>query len=164
MPERSGENRVLLLDKRLAESGPELCRARSRAGTPVRVGCSELICGKTSVNAPSGPHAGRAGHDLNYMAEAALLGVVTDAEGAPSLPVTVLADIAAGTYPAVVNILLALRQAEKTGEGAAPFSKSCSLRWLSSCWMYSVLGPAQSVMWSKSMSRCRGPRKIWLRR
>ncbi|MGW4591988.1 CaiB/BaiF CoA transferase family protein [Amycolatopsis thermoflava] len=66
---------------------------------------------------PSGPHARRAGHDLTYLAEAGLLGVVTDSTGAPSLPVTVLADIAGGTYPAVMNILLALRQAEATGQG-----------------------------------------------
>ncbi|WP_406467254.1 CoA transferase [Streptomyces hirsutus] len=67
---------------------------------------------------PTGPHAKRAGHDLNYLAESGLLGVVTDSTGAPGLPVTVLADIAAGTYPAVVNILLALRQRDRTGEGA----------------------------------------------
>ena len=66
---------------------------------------------------PTGPHAQRAGHDLNYLAESGLLGVVTDSTGAPGLPVTVLADIAAGTYPAVVNILLALRQRDRTGEG-----------------------------------------------
>ncbi|MFC9359616.1 CaiB/BaiF CoA transferase family protein [Rhodococcus sp. NPDC057014] len=67
---------------------------------------------------PTGSHAARAGHDLNYLAESGLLGVVADASGAPALPVTVLADIAGGTYPAVVNILLALRQAERTGEGS----------------------------------------------
>lgn len=66
---------------------------------------------------PSGPLAARAGHDLNYLAESGLLGVVRDSTGSPALPVTVLADIAAGTYPAVMNILLALRQAERTGEG-----------------------------------------------
>ncbi|GAB3563319.1 CaiB/BaiF CoA-transferase family protein [Amycolatopsis endophytica] len=64
-----------------------------------------------------GPHAGRAGHDLNYLAETGLLGVVTDASGTPQLPVSVLADIAAGSYPAVVNILLALRRRDLTGTG-----------------------------------------------
>ncbi|MGW5150576.1 CaiB/BaiF CoA transferase family protein [Rhodococcus koreensis] len=66
---------------------------------------------------PTGDRASRAGHDLNYLAESGLLGVVTDNNGSPTLPVSVLADIAAGTYPAVVNILLALRQAERSGEG-----------------------------------------------
>lgn len=75
-----------------------------------------IYCSITGYG-PTGPYASRAGHDLNYLAEAGLLGVVTDTTGSPSLPVTVLADIAAGTYPAVVNILLALRQVEQTGEG-----------------------------------------------
>ncbi|WP_172652741.1 CaiB/BaiF CoA transferase family protein [Rhodococcus opacus] len=75
-----------------------------------------IYCSITGYG-PSGPHATRAGHDLNYLAESGLLGVVTDTTGSPSLPVTVIADIAAGTYPAVVNILLALRQAEHTGHG-----------------------------------------------
>jgi crotonobetainyl-CoA:carnitine CoA-transferase CaiB-like acyl-CoA transferase len=66
---------------------------------------------------PEGDRAGRAGHDLTYLAESGLLGVVTESSGAPVLPVTVIADIAAGSYPAVVNILLALRQAERTGLG-----------------------------------------------
>lgn len=66
----------------------------------------------------TGPHAQRAGHDLNYLAEFGLLGVVADGTGAPNLPVSVLADIAGGAYPAVVNILLALRQRDITGQGA----------------------------------------------
>jgi alpha-methylacyl-CoA racemase len=65
---------------------------------------------------PTGSRAARAGHDLNYLAESALLGVATDGAGSPGLPVTVLADIAGGTYPAVVNILLALRRRDATGE------------------------------------------------
>lgn len=65
----------------------------------------------------NGPRAGRAGHDLNYLAETGLLGVVTDADGTPSLPVTVMADIAGGSYPAVMNVLLALIQRDRTGRG-----------------------------------------------
>lgn len=64
-----------------------------------------------------GPHATRAGHDLNYLAETGLLGVVVDGAGNPPLPPTVLADIAAGTYPAVMNILLALRRRDASGQG-----------------------------------------------
>ncbi|MEV8636170.1 CoA transferase, partial [Streptosporangium sp. NPDC051023] len=66
---------------------------------------------------PEGEFAHRAGHDLNYLAESGLLGVVVDGTGAPSLPPTVIADIAGGTYPAVVNILLALRSRDTTGAG-----------------------------------------------
>ena len=64
-----------------------------------------------------GPHATKAGHDLNYVAETGLLGVVIDSDGHPPLPPVCIADIAAGTYPAVMNILLALRQRDISGEG-----------------------------------------------
>jgi alpha-methylacyl-CoA racemase len=64
-----------------------------------------------------GPDASRAGHDLNYLAESGILGTVVDASGDPQLPHTVIADIAAGTYPAVMNILLALRRRDRVGKG-----------------------------------------------
>jgi alpha-methylacyl-CoA racemase len=59
----------------------------------------------------------RAGHDLNYLAQSGLLGVVTDTAGSPALPVSNLADIAGGSYPAALNILLGLRRSEATGLG-----------------------------------------------
>lgn len=76
-----------------------------------------IYCSITGYGS-EGPHAQKAGHDLNYLAESGLLGVATEVTGKPSLPPTALADIAGGTYPAVVNILLALRRKEKTGKGA----------------------------------------------
>ena len=66
----------------------------------------------------SGAKSGVAGHDLNYMAETGLLGLTGGVDGAPVLPPILAADIAGGTFPAVVNILLALRQRDSTGEGA----------------------------------------------
>ncbi|TNC29457.1 CaiB/BaiF CoA transferase family protein [Amycolatopsis alkalitolerans] len=82
-----------------------------RAANPGVIYCSITGYGQ------HGPNAARAGHDLNYLAEMGLLGVVADGTGTPPLPPTVLADIAAGTYPAVMNILLALRQRDATGAG-----------------------------------------------
>ena len=84
----------------------------------VRAVRSDVVYCSISGYGPSGPLAVKAGHDLNYLAESGLLGVVSDSSGAPSLPVSVLADIAGGTYPAVVNILLALIQRDRTGRGA----------------------------------------------
>lgn len=60
----------------------------------------------------------QAGHDLNYMAEAGILGLSTGADGAPTLPPILAADIGGGGYPAVMNILLALRQRDATGVGS----------------------------------------------
>jgi len=82
-----------------------------RAVSPGIVYCSITGHGQT------GPSAGRAGHDLTYLAESGLLGNVVDADGEPHLPHTVIADIAGGTYPAVLNILLALHRRATTGEG-----------------------------------------------
>lgn len=66
----------------------------------------------------SGPKAMIAAHDLNYMAEAGILGLSAGNDGAPVVPPVLAADIAAGAYPAVMNILLALRNRETTRQGA----------------------------------------------
>lgn len=65
----------------------------------------------------SGPLANVAAHDLNYVAQAGMLGLSAGADGSPVLPPALIADIAGGTYPAIVNILLALRQRDRTGKG-----------------------------------------------
>ncbi|WFS70122.1 CaiB/BaiF CoA-transferase family protein (plasmid) [Agrobacterium leguminum] len=66
----------------------------------------------------TGPKANKAGHDLNFQAEAGLLGLSRDNNGAPVLPAFLAGDIAGGTLPAVINILLALRQRGTTGCGS----------------------------------------------
>jgi crotonobetainyl-CoA:carnitine CoA-transferase CaiB-like acyl-CoA transferase len=64
-----------------------------------------------------GPKAQVAAHDLNYLAESGLLGLAAGADGAPIVPPALIADIAGGAYPAMINILLALRERESTGRG-----------------------------------------------
>jgi crotonobetainyl-CoA:carnitine CoA-transferase CaiB-like acyl-CoA transferase len=65
----------------------------------------------------TGPKADVAAHDLNYVAESGMLSLAAGADGAPVVPAALVADIAGGTYPAVINILLALRERDRTGEG-----------------------------------------------
>jgi crotonobetainyl-CoA:carnitine CoA-transferase CaiB-like acyl-CoA transferase len=65
----------------------------------------------------SGPRAQEAAHDLNYVAETGMLGLAAGADGAPVLPMALVADIAGGAYPAVLNILLALKARDLTGQG-----------------------------------------------
>ena len=65
----------------------------------------------------SGPRAQFAGHDLNYMAISGVLSLICGADGAPTLPHAPIADIAGGSYPAVVNVLLALIARDRTGQG-----------------------------------------------
>lgn len=64
-----------------------------------------------------GPLADMAAHDLNYQAESGLLGLTTGVDGAPGLPNALVADIAGGAYPAMMNILLALRTRDIDGAG-----------------------------------------------
>ena len=65
----------------------------------------------------SGPNARRAGHDLNYVTDAGLLANTVGRDGAPVLPATQVADIGGGSWPAVINILLALLARDRDGRG-----------------------------------------------
>jgi crotonobetainyl-CoA:carnitine CoA-transferase CaiB-like acyl-CoA transferase len=65
----------------------------------------------------SGPRAQDAGHDLNYVGQTGLLSLQAGLRGHPVVPPALVADIAGGSFPAVINILLALRQRDLTGEG-----------------------------------------------
>jgi len=60
-----------------------------------------------------GPHADRAGHDLNYLGWAGVL-----ADTAPALPPVQPADLAAGALQTVVEVLAALLERQRTGRGA----------------------------------------------
>ena len=64
-----------------------------------------------------GPKAHEAGHDLNYIAETGVLALSGDDQGNPIVPPALVADIGAGTMPAVINVLLALRERDRTGQG-----------------------------------------------
>ena len=85
----------------------------TRCGRKIR---GLIYCSITGYG-QSGPKAGVAAHDLNYIAETGLLGLSAGADGAPVIPPALIADIAGGAYPAVINILLALQQRAGTGEG-----------------------------------------------
>ena len=65
----------------------------------------------------SGPNAGRAGHDLNYVADAGLLANTAGRDGTPVMPSSLVADIGGGSWPAVINVLLALLARERDGRG-----------------------------------------------
>jgi crotonobetainyl-CoA:carnitine CoA-transferase CaiB-like acyl-CoA transferase len=65
----------------------------------------------------TGPRAGEAGHDLNYIGNTGLLALQPGPADRPVVPPALVADIAGGSFPAVMNILLALRQRDTTGQG-----------------------------------------------
>jgi alpha-methylacyl-CoA racemase len=64
-----------------------------------------------------GPRAGEAGHDINYQSLTGLLAIQPGPADRPVIPPALVADIGGGTMPAVINILLGLRQRDATGEG-----------------------------------------------
>ena len=65
-----------------------------------------------------GPKSMVAGHDLNYIGNAGLLSISMGRENDTVLPPALVADIAGGSYPAVINILLALRKRDLNKEGS----------------------------------------------
>jgi len=83
-----------------------------KAINPDIIYCSITGYGQT------GPKSLAAGHDMNYVSDAGILSLSTGSADKPTMPFALVADIGGGTYPAVVNILLALRNRDKTGKGA----------------------------------------------
>jgi crotonobetainyl-CoA:carnitine CoA-transferase CaiB-like acyl-CoA transferase len=76
-----------------------------------------LIYCSISGYGQSGPYRDRQGHDINYLALGGLLALTGTADGPPSLPGTLVADLAGGGLPATVAILGALLARERTGRG-----------------------------------------------
>jgi crotonobetainyl-CoA:carnitine CoA-transferase CaiB-like acyl-CoA transferase len=81
-----------------------------RLGVPVAD--TAILCSITGFGA-SGLRASDAGHDLNYLGYA---GVLHDT--APAVPPVQIADLAGGAQSAVIEILAALLERERTGHGA----------------------------------------------
>ena len=89
-----------------------------RPGVAARLGLgpghvpeSVVYCSITGFGT-EGPHAGRAGHDLNYLGWAGAL-----EDTAPAPPPVPVADLAAGALRAVAHVLAALVRRERTGKG-----------------------------------------------
>jgi alpha-methylacyl-CoA racemase len=66
----------------------------------------------------TGPRQAAAGHDLNYAGETGLLALSMGEVSSAVLPPTPIGDIGGGSYPAMINILLALEQRRNTGRGS----------------------------------------------
>lgn len=66
----------------------------------------------------NGPKRDVAGHDLNYIGDTGLLALSMGTPDKSVVPPALIADIAGGAYPAVMNILLALQLRAQTGRGS----------------------------------------------
>ncbi|MGW0585182.1 CaiB/BaiF CoA transferase family protein [Streptomyces sp. NPDC002920] len=87
--------------------GPEDCHARN----------PRLVYGRMTGWGQQGPLAGRAGHDIAYIALTGALGVIGDPDRPPPAPANLLGDYAGGSLYLVVGVLAALHHARVTGDG-----------------------------------------------
>ncbi len=81
-----------------------------------RINSRVIYCAITG-SGQSGPKRDVAGHDLNYIGDTGLLSVSSGDPAHPVVPPALLADVAAGSYPAFMNILLAVIARQTTGRG-----------------------------------------------
>lgn len=77
----------------------------------------KLVYCSISGYGADGPFASRPGHDLNYVAYAGVLDQLATRDGAPVLPNFQIADLLGGALSAVTQILAALWQVARGGDG-----------------------------------------------
>jgi alpha-methylacyl-CoA racemase len=114
-----------------AKLGPLLARAdiiveQFRPGVMQRLGLDYasvakinpriIYCSITGYG-QTGSKRDAAGHDLNYIGDTGLLALSMGNTDRPVVPPALIADIAGGAYPAVMNILLAVTERARTGKG-----------------------------------------------
>jgi alpha-methylacyl-CoA racemase len=75
-----------------------------------------IMCSISGYGA-TGPDRLKAGHDLNYVARSGVLAYGGAREGGPAMPGVQIADIGGGSLFALVGILAALHERQRTGVG-----------------------------------------------
>lgn len=75
-----------------------------------------VVCALTGYG-QDGPLRDRAGHDVNYLARAGILGLMGPEDRPPQLPSFQLADFGGGMW-SIIGILAALRERDRTGRGS----------------------------------------------
>jgi crotonobetainyl-CoA:carnitine CoA-transferase CaiB-like acyl-CoA transferase len=140
---KSAEGRDLLL--RLVE-GADVLVESFRPGVMDRLGLGyavlaernpRLIYATLSGFGQSGPYRDRAGHDLNYLALAGVLGYNVDRQRQPVPPAVQVADLGAASLAAVA-ILAAVIARQHTGRGQAV---DVSLFGSAVAWLPTLIGP-----------------------
>jgi alpha-methylacyl-CoA racemase len=122
LKERPGLDRVLALAREA-----DVLVEQFRPGVMTRLGLGyealrdinpRLVYCSITGYGQTGPLSERAGHDLTYLSETGILALSPGDPASPSVPPVLAADIGAGSYPAFMNILLALMARERGGAGA----------------------------------------------
>ena len=87
--------------------GPEACAARNPG----------LVYGRMTGYGQDGPLAGRAGHDIDYLAIAGVLHGIGPGDGRPMPPLNLVGDFGGGGMLLAVGVLAALWERERSGLG-----------------------------------------------
>lgn len=75
-----------------------------------------ILCSMSGYG-QTGGMAAAAGHDINYLAHAGLLGLFAGPDGAPIVPGVQVADVGGGSLPAAIGVLATLLERAQTGRG-----------------------------------------------
>jgi crotonobetainyl-CoA:carnitine CoA-transferase CaiB-like acyl-CoA transferase len=76
-----------------------------------------LVYGAITGYGQDGPGRERSGHDLNYLGLNGILGLSGEADGPPVSSAAQIADLGGGALMAVVGVLIALRERDRSGQG-----------------------------------------------
>ena len=87
--------------------GPEACMAAN----------PRLVFGRMTGWGQDGPLKDRAGHDINYIAMAGVLGSLGPQGGAPAVPLNLIGDFGGGALFLALGLLAAVIEARKSGKG-----------------------------------------------
>jgi alpha-methylacyl-CoA racemase len=87
--------------------GPADCQARN----------PRLVYGRMTGFGQSGPLAGAAGHDLNYIALSGALHAIGPAQGAPIPPLNLVGDYGGGALYLAFGVMAALWECQRSGRG-----------------------------------------------
>jgi alpha-methylacyl-CoA racemase len=87
--------------------GPDLCLARN----------PRLVYGRMTGWGQDGPLAARAGHDINYLALTGALHAIGPADGAPAVPLNLVADYGGGGAFLALGVTAAVLEARTSGHG-----------------------------------------------
>jgi alpha-methylacyl-CoA racemase len=115
--------------------GPEECRGRN----------SRLVYARMSGFGQDGPLALAAGHDINYLATAGVLGALGPADGPPVHPLNLIGDFGGGGVLLSFAITAALLERAQSGEGQVI---DCAMTEGAAYVMTANLGPMQMGWWT----------------
>ena len=97
-----------------------------RPGVAERLGFGPKVCleanprlcyGRVTGWGRDGPLSDAAGHDINYVALAGILGSIAGSDGKPAIPLNLIGDFGGGGMYLAFGIVCALLSAAKTGKG-----------------------------------------------